>query len=358
MIQKTARSPWVLVMTAVALLLPSAGLQAQGNESQALSAAKSTFGALPPSMPSAENPITPEKVALGRVLYFEPRISVDGTVSCSRCHLIGLYATDGLPKAIGNNSKLNPRNAPTVLNAAAQIAEHWIGNRKSVEDQAMQALVGPPSFGMPSYEAAVMAIKAIPGYAPLFAAAFPQEAEPISAANFGKAVGSFERTLVTPGPLDDFIGGDASAMTVKQQQGMMTFIEQGCAGCHSGPYLGGQLYVKFGLVVPYWQLTGSKIIDEGRFAVTHQPADKYAFKVPVLRNVAMTPPYFHDGSVPLLADVVRIMARAQMGKELTGVQVDQILSFLTALTGRIPAAVAEAPTLPPTQSLDAAGSGR
>ncbi len=148
----------------------------------------------------------------------------------------------------------------------------------------MQALVGPPSFGMPSYEGAVKAIKAIPGYAPLFAAAFPQETEPVTAANFGKAVGAFERTLVTPGPLDDFIGGDASAMTARQQQGMTTFIEQVCASCRSGPYLGGRLCVKFGLVVPYWRLTGSRIVDEGRFAVTHDPADKYSFKVPILRG--------------------------------------------------------------------------
>ncbi len=152
-----------LVIAALALLLPADALWAQSSASQMMSTAKSTFGPLPQSMPSAENPITPGKVGLGRILYFEPRISVDGTVSCSRCHLIGLYATDGLPKAVGNNGKLNPRNAPTVFNAAAQVAEHWIGNRKDVEDQATQALVGPPSFGMPSYAAAVKALNAIPG---------------------------------------------------------------------------------------------------------------------------------------------------------------------------------------------------
>ena len=245
-----------------------------------------------------------------------------------------------------------------MFNAAAQVAEHWIGNRKDVEDQATQALVGPPSFGMPSYAAAVKALNAIPGYASLFAAAFPQEADQISAGNFGKAVGAFERTLVTPGPLDDFIGGDAWAMTAHQQQGMMTFIEQGCASCHSSTYLGGQLFVKFGIVSPYWQYTGSKVIDEGRYAVTHDPADKYVFKVPVLRNVVMTPPYFHDGSVPLLADAVRIMAKVQMGKDLAGGQVDDILAFFTSLTGRIPAEVLEAPILPPTPTIGAGGQGK
>jgi cytochrome c peroxidase len=342
---------------ALMLLLPAAALFAQSNVDQMMSTAKSAFGTLPRSMPSAANPITPEKAALGRILYFDPRISVDGTVSCSRCHLIGLYATDGLPKAIGNNGKLNPRNAPTVLNAADQIAAHWIGNRKNVEDQAAQALVGPPSFGMPSYDAAVKAIKAIPGYAPLFAAAFPQDADPITAANFGAAVGAFERTLVTPGPLDDFIGGDASALTARQQRGMTTFIGQGCGGCHSSTYLGGQLYTKFGLAAPYWQYTKSNPIDEGRFAVTGNPADKYVFKVPVLRNVAMTPPYFHDGSVPSLADAIRIMAKVQMGKDLTGAQVGDILAFFASLTGRIPPEVLQAPILPPTQTIDTGGPG-
>jgi cytochrome c peroxidase len=342
----------IAAIATLTFLLAATAAFAQSSADQLMGMAKSTFGALPKSMPSAANPITAEKVALGRILYFEPRISVDGTVSCSRCHLIGLYATDGLPKAIGDNCKLNPRNAPTVFNAADQIAEHWIGNRKSVEDQATQALVGPPSFGMPSYEAAVKALQAIPGYAALFAAAFPRDADPVTAPNFGDAVGAFERTLVTPGPLDDFIGGDAAALSTRQQQGMMTFIEQGCAGCHSSTYLGGQHYIKFGIVAPYWQYTKSKIIDEGRYAVTNNPADKYVFKVPVLRNVAMTPPYFHDGSVPMLSEAIWIMAKVQEGKDLTGVQVGDILAFFDALTGRIPTDALQAPILPPREPID------
>src|SRR5271157_234716 len=157
-----------------------------------LEQARLTFGILPEQMVSAQNPITDGKVVLGKTLFYETRISVDGTVSCARCHPIGLYAADGLPKSIGNACRLNPRNAPTLFNAAAQISEHWTGNRTDVEDQAKQAIVGPPSFGMPSYDSAVSVLRRISGYAPLFRAAFPTDKDPITIDNFAKAVGTFE----------------------------------------------------------------------------------------------------------------------------------------------------------------------
>ena len=167
--------------------------------------AKQMFGPLPEVISSETNPITPEKVSLGKMLFYETRISIDGTVSCARCHPISLYGADGLRKSIGNNCKVNPRNAPTIFNAAGQISEHWIGNRRDVEDQAKQSVVGPPSFGMPSYEAVENKLKEIKGYAPLFAKAFPGEKRPINVDNFAKAVGAFERTLVTPSRFDSFV---------------------------------------------------------------------------------------------------------------------------------------------------------
>ncbi len=311
--------------------------------------AKAVFGPLPSAMPSDDNPVTPEKVKLGNMLFWESRISVDGTVSCARCHPIGRYAADGLRKAIGNHCKENPRNAPTILNAASQISEHWIGNRTSVEDQARQAITGPPAFGMPSNASAEKVLKGMPGYVALFKAAFPKDKDPVTVENLARAVGAFERTLVTPAPFDDYLKGNEASLSADQKRGLRTFMDMGCIACHMSPYLGGQMYQKFGVYLPYWGLTGSKPVDEGRFAVTKNPADKYFFKVPVLRNVAGTPPYFHDGSVDRLEDAVMIMAKIQLAKDLTREQAGDIVAFFHSLTGVIPAGALAVPMLPSAQ---------
>jgi cytochrome c peroxidase len=321
-------------------------LHAADADVELMNKAKAIFGPLPSSMPSQENPITPEKVKLGNVLFWEPRISVDGTVSCAKCHPMSLYAVDGLKKSRGNNCKENPRNDPTIFNAASQISEHWIGNRTSVEDQAKQALIGPPSFGMPNYESVEKILKGMKGYVAMFKEAFPNEKDPVTVDNFAKAVGAFERTLVTPAPFDDFMQGNASALTGQQKRGLKTFMDTGCLTCHFSPYVGGQMYQKFGVFEPYEKYTKSTHIDEGRFAVTKNPSDKFVFKVPVLRNVAETPPYFHDGSVDKLVDAVMIMARIQLAKDLTQEQAGDIAAFLASLTGRIPDAALKAPVLP------------
>jgi cytochrome c peroxidase len=321
-------------------------LFAYNGDEALLKQAKNIFGSLPQVMPSEKNPVTPEKVKLGKILFYETRISVDATVSCARCHPISLYAADGLKKSIGNNCKLNPRNAPTVLNAAGQISAHWIGNRMDVEDQAKQSVIGPPSFGMPSYEAVEKKLKEIKGYMELFKKAFPGEANPITVGNFAKAVGAFERTLVTPSPFDAFVKGDQTALTAPQKRGLRAFIETGCMTCHSSLYFGGQMYQKFGIFEPYWKYTKSELIDEGRYVVTKNEADKYVFKVPILRNVAKTAPYFHDGSVDKLENAVWIMGKIQLGKDLEKTQIDQIVTFLKSLTGKIPEDALKVPLLP------------
>jgi cytochrome c peroxidase len=297
-------------------------------------------------MTSERNPVTPEKVRLGKLLFYETRISVDGTVSCSRCHPISLYAADGLRKSIGNRSRINPRNAPTVFNAAAQTSEHWIGNRTDVEDQAKQSVIGPPSFGMASYEEVEKKLKEIKGYGPLFKEAFPQDEDPVTVDNFAKAVGAFERTLVTPSPFDAFLAGNKEAMTEREKKGLKTFVELGCTLCHSGAYVGGQMYQKFGLLEPYWKYTKSEGIDEGRFAVTKNESDRYVFKVPVLRNVAKTAPYFHDGSVNVLETAEWIMGKIQLGRDLSKEDLGNIKTFLKSLTGKIPEDVLKVPLLP------------
>ena len=336
----------LLYLSFVIMLVAASGALAGADDKDLITRASQIFGPLPQTMPSDQNPITPAKVKLGKILYYESRVSVDGTVSCAKCHPISLYAADGLKKAKGNNCRDNPRNSPTILNAAAQISAHWIGNRTGVEDQAKQALVGPPSFGMPSYESVEKILRGMKGYVALFREAFPGEKEPVTADNFALAIGAFERTLMTPAPFDDFMKGNAGALTEQQKRGLKTFLDTGCMTCHFSPYLGGQMYQKFGILEPYEKYTKSEKVDEGRFAVTKNEADKFVFKVPVLRNVEMTPPYFHDGSVDKLERVIWIMARIQLGKDLSEQQASDIAEFFTALTGKLSEDAVTVPVLP------------
>ena len=308
--------------------------------------AQGLFEPLPADMGTQEFPVTPERVELGRALFFDPRPSLDGTVSCSRCHQPALYGTDGLPKSIGVKSRDNPRNAPSVLNSALQFVAHWRGDRKNVEEQAVKALVGPPSFGQPDLSAAVAKIAAIEGYQAMFKKAFPNEQNPVTAENWGIAIGSYERTLVTPSPFDNYLKGNAKALSPLAEAGLKRFIDTGCASCHNGVGVGGGMYQKFGLLEDYWKQTESTKIDEGRFDITRNDADKYVFKVPSLRNVAMTPPYFHDGSVASLPEAVRIMAKVQLGATLTAKEIEEIVAFLNSLTGTLPQNFATAPVLP------------
>ncbi|MHB8249511.1 MAG: cytochrome-c peroxidase [Acidithiobacillus sp.] len=353
-------SAWFQSVAIGSLPFLSGPLQAatlNGADQSLFQQARQLFQPLPANMATSAYPLTPALVALGRDLFFDPRISLDGTVSCAKCHQAALYGTDGLAKSIGVKDRLNPRNAPTVLNAALQIAEHWRGDRKDVEDQATQALVGPPSYGNPDYPAAMAKVEAIPGYSPLFQQAFPGEENPVTPQNWGRAIGAYERTLVTPSPFDAYLQGDSGALSLTARNGLRDFIAVGCASCHNGVGVGGGMFAKFGITEPYWKATGSKEIDKGRIDVSKNPADLYVFKVPSLRNVAMTAPYFHDGSVATLPAAVQVMAKVQLGRELTGQQVKDIVGFLDSLTGPLPKDFAEAPILPPAAFPGARQSG-
>jgi cytochrome c peroxidase len=344
--KKKSGSKIILEIGLSLLIVCFAGSSLADNGEDLLSQAKNIFRPLPQVMSSDKNPITPEKVELGKILLYETRISLDGTVSCVRCHPIGLYGADGLKKSIGNNCKVNPRNAPTLFNAAGQISAHWIGNRADVEDQAKQSVIGLPSFGMQSYEAVEKKLKEIKGYMDLFKKAFPKDNEPVTVDHFAKAVGAFERTLVTPSPFDAFLRGSKGLLKEQEKRGLKTFMEAGCITCHSGPYIGGQMYQKFGVIEPYWKYTRSEEIDEGRYVVTKNEIDKYVFKVSVLRNVAKTSPYFHDGSVGKLRDAVWIMGKIQLGKDITQPQVEDIVAFFKSLTGKISEDALKVPLIP------------
>jgi cytochrome c peroxidase len=317
-----------------------------------LGRAQALFKPLPHDAGTAEYPVTPERVALGRALFFEPRVSSDGVVSCAKCHQPSLYGTDALPRSIGNSGKIIPRNAPTVFNTALQFVQHYGGNRKDVEEQAVKALISPLAYGNADYASAEARLRAITAYRPMFEQAFPGEAEPMTVQNWGKAIGAYERVLLTPAAFDRYLQGDTGALSAKAKQGLDKFISFGCVGCHNGVTVGGQMYQKFGVTQDYWTATGSKEIelfkgrDKGRFQDTKDEADAFIFKVEQLRNVAVTPPYFHDGSVADLRDAVRIMAKLQLGRDLSADEVGDIVAFLESLTGEVPQQFASVPNLP------------
>lgn len=312
-----------------------------GPDATALQAkAAGLFKALPEEMSSETNPITPEKVTLGRLLYFENRLSKNQDVSCNTCHDLAKYGVDGQPTSKGHKAQLGGRNSPTVYNAGFHVAQFWDGRAADLEEQAKGPVLNPIEMAMPGADHVVKVLKSIPGYEPLFKAAFPGEADPISYDNMAKAIGAFERTLVTPSPFDKFLAGDTAALSTEQLVGLQTFLDAGCATCHLGQGVGGGMFQKLGLVKPY------ETKDLGRFDLTKNEADKYFFKVPSLRNIDQTGPYFHDGSVASLDEAIRLMADHQLGKTLTPEEIGQIKTFLGSLTGPLPTEKIAAPTLP------------
>jgi cytochrome c peroxidase len=311
---------------------PSQGLDAK----PLLDDAKANFQPLP-AIPAAQDPATAARLDLGRRLFFESRVSIDGNVSCSHCHQPDRQAADGLAKAIGVFGKENARNAPTIFNAGLNFKQHWRGDRESLEDQAEKSLLGPASFGNPDFATPMGKLKAIPAYGPAFAKAFPEDRDPINSKNWGVAIAAYERTLLTPSKFDAFLGGDPQALTGTEQAGLRKFIDLGCATCHNGAGIGGNSFQKFGVAVDYWKETGAKEPDKGRAEVTKSDADLYVFKVPSLRNVAKTAPYFHDGSVDELKRAVEIMGKTQLGIDIPEKDAEAIVAFLGALTGPVPA---------------------
>jgi cytochrome c peroxidase len=341
--------PRAVALSMVAAFATFHGMaQDQDADAALLQQARAFFQKLPMDFGDSVHPVTPERVALGKALFFDPRWSVDRNVSCATCHNPALYGGDALPKSIGVKGKEHPRNAPTVLNVAGHVAANWRGERKDVEDQAVTAAIGVFSTGHAEHAAWIAQIEAIRGYLPMFQRAFPDAARPVSPANLGLAIGAYERTLVTPAPFDAYLDGKISALTAQARAGLRTFIDTGCVACHSGVGVGGTSYRRFGVHKDYWKATGSTEIDKGRSDVTKNESDLYVFKVPGLRNVAMTAPYFHDGSVATLPEAVRVMASTQLGKKLTEEEVQDIVAFLDSLTGELPNDFAAAPALPPT----------
>ncbi len=310
---------------------------------------------LPEKAPApADNPTTAAKVELGKMLYFDPRFSKTGTVSCNSCHNLMEGGDDSRPVSMGVHGKTGGRNAPTVWNAAFHSVQFWDGRAATLEDQAKGPVVNPVEMGMPDLEAAMQRVRQIPGYVLYFEKAFGK-GDVVTADNAARAVAAFERTLITPNsPYDRYVKGDKQAMTAQQVRGMETFASVGCTACHSGPAfngpsmpLGEGFYAKFPTFTDNAYVKKYDLMkDKGRYEVTKKKADMHMFRVPTLRNITDTAPYFHNGKVRDLDEAVRVMAKVQLNQDLTDSQVADIVAFLGALTGEYPEMVM--PRLPAT----------
>lgn len=295
-----------------------------------------TFKALPSTIPALnDNQVTPEKIALGKALFFDPRLSASGVFSCYSCHNLTTGGDDNMETSVGHGWQKGPRNAPTALNAVLNEAQFWDGR---ADDLAAQAK-GPVQAGVEmanTPENVVATLKSMPAYVEGFSASFPGDADAVTFDNMAKAIEAFEATLLTPAPFDAWLNGDDNALTADAKAGLQLFMDKGCSGCHSGVNVGGHGYYPFGLV----EKPGSEVLpegDKGRFKVTETASDEYVFRAAPLRNIALTAPYFHSGKVWDLSVAVEIMAESQLGEALKPEETAQIVAFLNSLTGTMPA---------------------
>lgn len=298
-----------------------------------------------------DNPQTATRIELGKQLFFDPRFSSTGTVSCNSCHNLMSGGDDSRATSIGVHGLAGPRNAPTVWNAAFHSVQFWDGRAASLEEQAKGPVVAQVEMGMRSLDDAISRVRRIPGYVDQFRQIFGGD-NPVSVDNAARAVAAFERTLITPGSAyDRYVMGDKTAMSEQQQRGMKRFNALGCTGCHrppafTGPWLPGGFFVTFPFHdSPY--VAKYKLRDDmGREAVTGKPEDRHKYRVPTLRNVALTAPYFHNGGVATLNEAVQVMAASQLGIKLDTGESADIVAFLNTLTGPFPEIAL--PRLPPT----------
>jgi cytochrome c peroxidase len=296
----------------------------------------------PPDLPN--NIISRQRVDLGAMLFFDPRMSRSGLFSCQSCHNVGLGGVDGLPTSIGHGWQAGPRNSPTVYNAVFNIAQFWDGRAQDLMEQAMGPVVAGVEMNN-TPERLLETLNSMEEYVAAFEEAFPGEEEPVTFENFARAIEAFEATLITPNSrFDQWLKG-IDALSEQEVRGLEAFVDQGCASCHAGVNMGGEGYYPFGLV----ERPGASILpegDRGRFQVTETASDDYVFRASPLRNIELTAPYFHSGVVWSLEEAVAVMGVSQLGAELTDQEVEDIAAFLRTLTGEIPEVVH--PQLPPS----------
>lgn len=316
------------------------GAQAQDLRETALD----FFRPLPSTIPAvADNPVTEEKIELGKALFFDPRLSASGVFSCYSCHNLATGGDDNLETSIGHGWQKGPRNSPTVLNAVLNEAQFWDGRAEDLKAQAKGPVQASVEMAN-TPDNAVATLASMPGYVEMFRSAFAGEDDPVTFDNMARAIEAFEATLITPAPFDAWLNGDDGALDADELAGLELFIDKGCVACHGGVNLGGAGYYPFGLI----EKPGADILppdDKGRFAVTATVSDEYVFRAAPLRNVGVTAPYFHSGKVWDLKVAVEIMAESQLGESLADDEATHIVAFLGALTGKVPPVVT--PVLPP-----------
>jgi len=287
--------------------------------------------------------LSPALVDLGRMLYFEKRMSKNQQLSCNSCHDLEKYGVDARATSEGDHGQHGSRNAPTVYHAAGQFEQFWDGRAGDVETQALGPILNPVEMAAPSPDYVVKVLKSIPAYVVAFKRGFPGDGDPVTFANVGKAIGAFERKLTTRSRWDAYLEGNSTALNAQEIEGLKLFTNLGCMVCHTGEFLGGSMYEKVGTVEPWPNQT-----DQGRFSVTKREGDRMMFKVPTLRNISETAPYFHDGRAANLDEAVKLMGKHQLGLELDQREVDAIVAWLHSLKGELPKQYIAQPELPPS----------
>ncbi len=300
--------------------------------------AQQMFKPIPTRAPViADNSATPEKIQLGKTLFFDPRLSASGLISCNTCHNVGMGGIDFQETSIGHKWQKGPRNAPTVLNSVFNMAQFWDGRAPTLEQQAKGPVQASVEMNN-TPDRTVETLKSMPGYVAMFTKAFPGQKDPVSFENMAKAIAVFEATLITPrSAFDQYLDGKVSALEAPEKEGLALFMDKGCGACHGGINMGGGGYFPFGVAAK----PSSDIMkgDEGRSKVTGVKSDEYMFKAPSLRNIALTPPYFHSGMVWSLKDAVAVMANAQLGISLNAAEIERVDAFLRSTTGAQPSIV-------------------
>jgi cytochrome c peroxidase len=328
---RSARLLTVFLFVTLAAAMLAAPPDFTPDELKALRAeATLMFEPLPDRMPGSEND-TEARIALGKKLYFDTILSENRSQSCNTCHRLdeNRAGVDNEPTSKGAFDKRGDRNSPTTLNAGFHLAQFWDGRAADLKEQAKGPVLNPVEMAMPAETVVVERLRADADYPALFAQAFPEATEPVNYDNMAEAIAAFERTLITRDRFDDYLKGDDHALSSLEKRGLRTVLDMGCTSCHNGPALGANSYHKSGLVNPY-----EFARDLGRYTVSNEEDDKFKFKVPTWRNVALTHPYFHDGKVPTLEEAIQRMGHMQVGLELTPEQISQVVAFLKSLSDK------------------------
>lgn len=292
--------------------------------------ARALFGVVSAASPEE---LADPRAELGRSLFWDARLSADGRTACASCHFAAAWGADERARSV-NARGARTLNAQTVFNAQEVTAGlRWVGDRPTGALQAIGSVTGSMGFTKADD---IVEVLVRHGYGPWFERVFPGTPEAVGVDHYGSALEAYQRTLRTPSVFDRWMAGDDAALSPVHKRGLERFVATGCAGCHGGALFGGGSRQRFGITQDYWLQTGSADIDPGRSKVTGRSADRYVFRVAPLRNVAKTPPYFHDGSVASLANAIRVMAKVQLGRSLDDEDVGAIEAFLGTLTGEVP----------------------